>query len=204
MTTNDDEGTWCIPWTPEEEIALCKGWVLISEDSVLGNTRKEKGLWTSYRLVYDNVTRGAHSGAGDRDYTLKALEEYRVIYGVPFTLFHHSFNTTQSGYGSFNLNDITGDKKEDEVHLCRPMGMDITEKKASTSCIPSASSTAGNDKALVTKRCNTNNTKGIAAIVGVGPNLGRSIARKFAHEGYTVAILARDLGRLSRFADEIA
>ncbi|KAJ7952888.1 3-ketodihydrosphingosine reductase-like [Quillaja saponaria] len=47
-------------------------------------------------------------------------------------------------------------------------------------------------------------SRGIAAIVGVGPNLGRSIARKFAHEGYTVAILARDLGRLSRFADEIA
>ncbi|KAI3799040.1 hypothetical protein L1987_34328 [Smallanthus sonchifolius] len=47
-------------------------------------------------------------------------------------------------------------------------------------------------------------TRGIAAIVGVGPNFGRSIARKFAHEGYAVAILARDLGRLSRFADEIA
>ncbi|CAI9110142.1 OLC1v1010118C1 [Oldenlandia corymbosa var. corymbosa] len=46
--------------------------------------------------------------------------------------------------------------------------------------------------------------KGIAAIVGVGPNLGRSIARKFAHEGYILAILSRDLGRLSRFADEIA
>lgn len=46
--------------------------------------------------------------------------------------------------------------------------------------------------------------KGIVAIVGVGAKLGRSIARKFAHEGYTVAILARDLGRLSRFADEIA
>lgn len=44
----------------------------------------------------------------------------------------------------------------------------------------------------------------IAAIVGVGPNLGLSIARKFAHEGYTVAILARDLGRLSEFAEEIA
>ncbi|XP_048335903.1 uncharacterized protein LOC107410589 [Ziziphus jujuba] len=50
----------------------------------------------------------------------------------------------------------------------------------------------------------SNSTRGIAAIVGVGPKLGRSIARKFAHEGYTVAILARDLGRLSRFADEIA
>jgi NAD(P)-dependent dehydrogenase (short-subunit alcohol dehydrogenase family) len=36
--------------------------------------------------------------------------------------------------------------------------------------------------------------RGIAAIVGVGPKLGRSIARKFAHEGYTVAILSRDLG----------
>ncbi|XP_010503724.1 PREDICTED: uncharacterized protein LOC104780881 [Camelina sativa] len=46
--------------------------------------------------------------------------------------------------------------------------------------------------------------KGIAAVVGVGPKLGRSIARKFAHEGYTVAILSRDLGRLSRVAEEIA
>ncbi|KAK9109136.1 hypothetical protein Sjap_017196 [Stephania japonica] len=46
--------------------------------------------------------------------------------------------------------------------------------------------------------------RGIAAVVGVGPKLGRSIARKFAHEGYTVAILSRDLNRLSRFAEEIA
>lgn len=50
----------------------------------------------------------------------------------------------------------------------------------------------------------SSSSRGIAAIVGVGPNLGRSIARKFAHEGYTVAILARDLDRLSKFADEIA
>ncbi|GLJ39496.1 hypothetical protein SUGI_0807050 [Cryptomeria japonica] len=46
--------------------------------------------------------------------------------------------------------------------------------------------------------------KGVVAVVGVGPKLGRSIARRFAHEGYTVAILARDLDKLSRFADEIA
>ncbi|GAB4847008.1 hypothetical protein Ancab_026020 [Ancistrocladus abbreviatus] len=50
----------------------------------------------------------------------------------------------------------------------------------------------------------SSSSKGIAAIVGVGPKLGLSVARKFAHEGYTVAILARDLGRLSRFAEEIA
>ncbi|KNA07499.1 hypothetical protein SOVF_171260 [Spinacia oleracea] len=47
-------------------------------------------------------------------------------------------------------------------------------------------------------------SKGIAAIVGVGPKLGKSIARKFAHEGYTVAILSRDLVRLGRIAEEIA
>lgn len=47
-------------------------------------------------------------------------------------------------------------------------------------------------------------SRGIAAVVGVGPRLGCSIARKFAHEGYTVAILARDLARLSRLAEEIA
>ncbi|XP_020080162.1 uncharacterized protein LOC109703847 [Ananas comosus] len=48
------------------------------------------------------------------------------------------------------------------------------------------------------------NSKGIAAIVGIGPKLGHSVARKFAYEGYTVAILARDLAKLSKLADEIA
>ncbi|KAK8486326.1 hypothetical protein V6N11_049662 [Hibiscus sabdariffa] len=46
--------------------------------------------------------------------------------------------------------------------------------------------------------------RGAAATVGIGPKLGRSIAHKFAHEIHTIAILTRDLGRLSRFADEIA
>ncbi|XP_010268716.1 PREDICTED: 3-ketodihydrosphingosine reductase [Nelumbo nucifera] len=55
-----------------------------------------------------------------------------------------------------------------------------------------------------TSSCVTSSLRGIAAIVGVGPKLGRSIARKFSHQGYTVAILARDLDKLSRFADEIA
>ncbi|GKC11165.1 RNA-directed DNA polymerase, eukaryota [Tanacetum coccineum] len=35
----------CIPWTPEEETALCKGWVRTSEDSIKGNMRKERGFW---------------------------------------------------------------------------------------------------------------------------------------------------------------
>ncbi|XP_042022986.1 3-oxoacyl-[acyl-carrier-protein] reductase FabG-like [Salvia splendens] len=44
---------------------------------------------------------------------------------------------------------------------------------------------------------NSPSPRGIAAIVG------RSVAGKFAHEGYTVAILARDLRKLSRLANEI-
>ncbi|GJN15954.1 hypothetical protein PR202_gb02903 [Eleusine coracana subsp. coracana] len=55
-------------------------------------------------------------------------------------------------------------------------------------------------------------SRGIAAVVGVGPRLGSAVARKFASEGYTVAILSRDLGthvpvgaeKLSQLAEEIA
>ncbi|ONK74215.1 uncharacterized protein A4U43_C03F3980 [Asparagus officinalis] len=58
--------------------------------------------------------------------------------------------------------------------------------------------------AMIRSMSTPTSSKGIAAVVGVGPNLGRSVARKFAQEGYTVAILARDLEKLSKYADEIA
>nr|CAB3481238.1 unnamed protein product [Digitaria exilis] len=53
----------------------------------------------------------------------------------------------------------------------------------------------------------SNSSRGIAAVVGVGPRLGSAVARKFASEGYTIAILSRDLGtsqKLSQLAEEIA
>lgn len=43
--------------------------------------------------------------------------------------------------------------------------------------------------------CSASSVKRVAVIVGVGPKLGLSIAWKFAHEGYNVAILARDAGK---------
>lgn len=43
----------------------------------------------------------------------------------------------------------------------------------------------------------------VVAVIGVGPGLGFSIAHRFAHEGYTVAILARSYERLERFAEQI-
>ncbi|GJV18216.1 hypothetical protein Tco_1363539 [Tanacetum coccineum] len=50
-TVQNDEEVWCIPWTIEEEIALCKG------------------------QKCSNVVRRAMGGVGDEDYTLKTLVE---------------------------------------------------------------------------------------------------------------------------------
>ncbi|CAO2207025.1 unnamed protein product [Urochloa humidicola] len=50
----------------------------------------------------------------------------------------------------------------------------------------------------------SNSSRGIAAVVGVGPRLGSAVARKFASEGYTIAILSGDLEKLSQLAEEIA
>ena len=43
----------------------------------------------------------------------------------------------------------------------------------------------------------------IALITGVGPGTGAALARKFAQEGYRVALLARNADRLERLAGEI-
>lgn len=45
---------------------------------------------------------------------------------------------------------------------------------------------------------------GLAIILGVGPNLGQALARRFATEGHAVAMLARDGDRLADLAAQIA
>ncbi|KAI5075276.1 hypothetical protein GOP47_0009352 [Adiantum capillus-veneris] len=50
----------------------------------------------------------------------------------------------------------------------------------------------------------TSDRKGVVAVVGVGPGLGYSIAQRFVHEGYTVAIFARNKARLESFVKDIA
>lgn len=44
---------------------------------------------------------------------------------------------------------------------------------------------------------------GVALIVGVGPGLGASLARRFAREGMDIALVARDGQRLEALADEL-
>jgi NAD(P)-dependent dehydrogenase (short-subunit alcohol dehydrogenase family) len=45
--------------------------------------------------------------------------------------------------------------------------------------------------------------KPLAIVTGVGPGTGASLARKFASEGYRVAMLARDAARLDALAEEL-
>nr|GEU38547.1 retrotransposon Orf1 [Tanacetum cinerariifolium] len=74
----------CIPWTPEEETALCKGLVHMSEDSV--KDRASKSLYFLWCVRYTIMM--YTNGAGDTDYLQRALIDYQAKYGVPFTLLH--------------------------------------------------------------------------------------------------------------------
>lgn len=44
----------------------------------------------------------------------------------------------------------------------------------------------------------------VIAIVGAGPGLGIAVARKFAHQGFAVALLARNPDKLDRLVQELA
>nr|GEW05618.1 hypothetical protein [Tanacetum cinerariifolium] len=56
MVQNEDV-PWQSAWTNEEEIALCKGWVYVSENSRLGNTRKDVGFWTEVLQYLESKTK---------------------------------------------------------------------------------------------------------------------------------------------------
>ncbi len=43
----------------------------------------------------------------------------------------------------------------------------------------------------------------VAVVTGVGPGTGAALVRRFASDGYRVAMLARDAGRLDRLASEL-
>ncbi|GKA91685.1 ALP1-like protein [Tanacetum coccineum] len=82
------------PWTMQEEIALCKGWLAVSENSKQGNSRKTSGFWCDV-LSYVESKTGQYgkrtydmSGAGDEDYIQKALIHYQIDTGIPFKLRH--------------------------------------------------------------------------------------------------------------------
>ena len=44
----------------------------------------------------------------------------------------------------------------------------------------------------------------VCAIVGMGSGVGAAVARRFAAEGYCVAMISRDAGKLERYEHELA
>ncbi|GKF42853.1 hypothetical protein Tco_0126195, partial [Tanacetum coccineum] len=81
-TIQSDDAPRQIAWTNKEETALCKGWVYVSENSRVSNTRKDVGFWcevlqymeSKTKQVYNNVMRRLQeSGAFDEDYYARAL-----------------------------------------------------------------------------------------------------------------------------------
>jgi NAD(P)-dependent dehydrogenase (short-subunit alcohol dehydrogenase family) len=56
---------------------------------------------------------------------------------------------------------------------------------------------------LKKKEASVTNTNPVAIVTGVGPGTGAAIARRFAHDGYVVAMLARNRERLTLLEREI-
>ncbi|GJR36850.1 hypothetical protein Tco_1212534 [Tanacetum coccineum] len=106
-----------LSWTTEEEIALCKAWVFISENIVKGNNRNDDGFWgailqyfesktnTFGKRTYDSIdgkwktirpacvrfsgvySRGPESGARDAYYFNRALLNYEAETDTNFDFF---------------------------------------------------------------------------------------------------------------------
>ncbi|GJV26523.1 hypothetical protein Tco_1379218 [Tanacetum coccineum] len=52
-----DDAPRQIAWTHEEEIVLCKGWVYVSENNSVGNTRKDAGFWCEVLQYMESKTK---------------------------------------------------------------------------------------------------------------------------------------------------
>ncbi|GKF75377.1 hypothetical protein Tco_0224821, partial [Tanacetum coccineum] len=95
-TTQNEDASRFTEWTNEEEITLCKGWVL-------GNAGRESGFWTEV-LRYPKYKRKAlgrqtpqANGARDEDYYVMTLLDYEVEHKIPFTL-RHKKKSEMDGY----------------------------------------------------------------------------------------------------------
>ncbi|GJV46421.1 putative reverse transcriptase domain-containing protein [Tanacetum coccineum] len=132
-------------WTHKEEIALCKGWVDVFENSMLGNTRKDAGFWCAVLQYLENKTKytkwkqsklpkfAAKSRGGSKRYKSSGSSSFNIEFGE----------------ASINLNANVCDDKEDEVHeIRRPMSRDKAKDDAKKKGSRASGSSSANDKAL--------------------------------------------------------
>ncbi|GKD64431.1 hypothetical protein Tco_1306539 [Tanacetum coccineum] len=94
--TQTDDAPRQIAWTTEEEIALAKGWKVVSENSERGNARKKDGFWVEVMEYIESKTKmegrrtyDMESGDGDEDYIQKAMIHYQAQTGLPFKFRHY-------------------------------------------------------------------------------------------------------------------
>ncbi|GJR13112.1 RNA-directed DNA polymerase, eukaryota [Tanacetum coccineum] len=135
----------CIPWTLEEEIVLCKGWVRISEDSVVGNARRvevTKHMHTTCLIVkrrtYD-MFNGKWKTVHPKNVINRIVEKFESCERQggeklqEIQVQRREFVQHEgSGNGSFNLNSTAGDEEDDvqKVHRSRPIARDQGKRKA--------------------------------------------------------------------------
>ncbi|GKC01058.1 hypothetical protein Tco_0987194 [Tanacetum coccineum] len=120
-------------WTVEEEITLCQGWCVVSENNILGNSMKAKGFWEAVIRYFKKETgssRANHeSGTNDLDVYHKACAKYKMIYKGDFTL-KHCYNI---------LKDHLGWKDVEMPYFYQTQG----RKKSKTSETTSGSASGG-------------------------------------------------------------
>ncbi|GJU62000.1 glutathione S-transferase T3-like protein [Tanacetum coccineum] len=65
------------PWTMQEEIALCKGWLAVSENSKQGNLRKSSGFW--YEVLSYIESKTGHYGKRTYDMVIGKWKTVRPV-----------------------------------------------------------------------------------------------------------------------------
>ncbi|GKE72174.1 hypothetical protein Tco_1534215 [Tanacetum coccineum] len=109
-----------VAWINAEEIALCKGWVYVFENSRVGNTRKGAGFWTEFC----NTWRVKHSSIVCEHTLCLKLMQSELPKFVSKSRKGNSKRYKTSKSSSFNiepeessisLNVDVGDDEDDEV-----------------------------------------------------------------------------------------
>ncbi|GJR01395.1 hypothetical protein Tco_0524379 [Tanacetum coccineum] len=137
-TIQSDDAPRQTSWTTEEEIALCKGWLAVSENSKHGNSRKQGGFWCE--ILKDHLKWQEIAIPNFNTWSKGGSKKHKSTGSS-------SFNT-ESCKASINLNTNVDDNDEDEVQeIQRPEGRDKARaaKRKNKGSKSSASSSVNED-----------------------------------------------------------
>ncbi|KAJ9544457.1 hypothetical protein OSB04_024164 [Centaurea solstitialis] len=105
----------CKPWSLEEEIALARAWVTISEDSTIGNYRNKENFWGAIkadfdkRMHYDFNVRSGDAIPTTAKMLLSTVAKFACIYNYPS-------NMRRSGETDIDILNRAKDRFHSEYH----------------------------------------------------------------------------------------